>query len=203
MIVEQILELLQNQFHDNIEIIDIGTGSGCIIIAIAHAIENVAKINEIKYFGLDISKNALIIAKKNSKSHKLNKKIKFTESNLLSTFMHDQKYKALGSNLIITANLPYLSKEIYNSTPIDVKKHEPKSALYSAEDGLQHYRKLLEQLKDATAKLPMLHTTCIMEISPEQKKLLTGIIKGVLPMSKIEFKKDLAGKWRTCKIEIQ
>lgn len=48
----------------------------------------------------------------------------------------------------------------------------------------------------------MLHITCYMEISPEQKQKLTALIGKYLPEARAGFKKDLAQKWRLCKIEI-
>ena len=104
--------------------------------------------------------------------------------------------------MIIVANLPYLSKEIYASTSIDVKKYEPKSALYSAEEGLAHYKKLLEQLQDFLVTCTLSHVACFFEISPEQKKPIHKLIRSTLPKARIEFKKDLARKWRVCKISI-
>ncbi len=195
MLVEEVLALLRNMLRSKkTSIIDVGTGSGCIITSIAHSTQQ----DECHvFFGSDISTEALKMAKKNARIHNLDKKIKFIESDLLSAFMRNTRYKIQDTNLIITANLPYLSREIYASTPIDVKKFEPKSALYSPEHGLKHYRELLEQAK----KLADTHSvTLFLEISPEQKQLLTKIIGNILPSAKVEFKKDLAGKWRLCKI---
>ena len=186
-----------------VTIVDVGTGSGCIIISIAHELEDDTKykIQNTRYFGIDTSPEALKVAKKNAKNHGVNKKIKFVESNLLSVFIQDTKYKIQNTkNIIITANLPYLSKEIYNSAPIDVKKFEPKSALYSAKAGLAHYHKLLLQIKTLLVTCHLSHVTCLMEISPEQKQPFTKLIKSIFPAVKIEFKKDLASKWRICKI---
>jgi len=194
MMVEQTLGLLRNMPRDTF-VIDIGTGSGNIIISIT---KNATR-TDYKFYATDISEGALKIAKRNAKNHGVDKKVKFIESNLLSAFIQNKKHIAQNANLIITANLPYLSKEIYNSAPIDVKKFEPKSALYSPEQGLQHYRKLLEQLQ----KIPSSTKTILLEISPEQKQPLTKLIKTILPTAKISFTKDLAGKWRICNIKIQ
>jgi len=199
LIVEQAIELLRSMLRNNINVIDIGTGSGCIITAITHAMEQ-EKSNNIKYYGSDISAEALKVAKKNAKLNGV--KIKFLKSNLLSAFLNPKITKLKDNQLIITANLPYLSKEIYNSSSVDVKKYEPKSALYSPEEGLQHYRKLLEKLKQLLATCHLSLVTCFFEISPEQKVPITKLIKNILPTAQIEFSKDLAGKWRICKISI-
>lgn len=180
---------------------DIGTGSGCIIISVAKTVEAKGiKTTKINFIGTDISRGALSIAKKNSKLHGLDKKIKFLQGDLLAPITSIKKTTA--KNLIITANLPYLSKEIYNSAPIDVKKFEPRSALYSPEHGLRHYRKLLEQIKEISIVNSGFSITVFLEISPEQKKPLPKMIKSIIPSAEIEFKKDLAGKWRVCHMQL-
>jgi release factor glutamine methyltransferase len=201
MMVEATIKEISNlkfEISNKLSVIDIGTGSGCIITSITHSIKHGANT---KFFATDISSEALKIAKKNAKRNELEKKIRFLQGSLLEPII---KSSIIGnqSSLIITANLPYLSKEIYQSAPIDVKKYEPKSALYSAQAGLQHYRKLLEQIKDLLHSCSTLHVSCFMEISPEQKMPITKLIKSILPKAKIEITKDLAGKWRLCRINI-
>jgi len=150
-------------------IIDIGTGSGCLICSV---ITN----TEAKGYGLDISNKALAVAKHNAKTLKVNKKIKFIKSSLLSN-LKIEKIK----NLIILANLPYLNKKEMKETSIS---KEPKSALYGGIDGLMYYKKLAKQLKSYS------NYTLLCEINPKQK---SGI-KKIFP--KAEFKKDLGGKIR-------
>ena len=182
-------------------IIDVGTGSGNIIISTAYSMQHTAYIKKtIKYFATDISHEALKIAKKNAKIHNVDKKIRFFTGDLLSPFIENCKLKIENSTLVVVANLPYLSKEIYKSAPIDVKKYEPKSALYSPEQGLQHYTKLLNQIKKLLVADCWLPITVLLEFSPEQKQLLEKLIRNILPQAKIFFAKDLAGKWRICKI---
>ena len=191
-----------------VRIVDIGTGSGNIIISIVKALESTKqKLQTMNYLGIDISKEALKIAKKNAKIHGVDKKIKFLHGNLLYPLLKTNKLTKLirqpaDYKLIIVANLPYLSKEIYSSAPNDVKKYEPKSALYSANNGLSHYNRLLEQLKKIHDTYYLIHTTCILEFSPEQKQPLTKLIRDILPNAKTFFIKDLSGRWRICKINL-
>jgi len=194
-------------------VIDVGTGSGNIIIAIAK------KMGFLKFYGIDISEKVLRVAKQNAKLHKIDKKIKFIKGDLLKPFFPPradrtraektknylptgQAVKLKTKNLLITANLPYLSEKIYNATMPDVKNYEPKSALLSGKDGLDHYRKLFSQIKKLKEKCFMLHVACFMEISPEQKNKLPKLINSHFPDAKVTFYKDLAGKWRVCEIEI-
>lgn len=176
-------------------IIDVGTGSGNIITSIAVALAKTDR--KINYFGLDISSGALRVAKQNAKANHADEKIRFIESDLLSHFMRNKKYKI--RNAIMIANLPYLSKEIYSATEPDVKNFEPKSALLSPNNGLAHYEKLLKQAKALAKERSM---TTLLEISPEQKQQLAKTVKEILPEARVRFEKDLAGKWRMCIIEI-
>jgi len=187
-------------------IIDVGTGSGNIIISIA---KNHPEYSGLNYFAVDISNKALQIAKQNAKAHNVSKKIKFIHGNLLEPIIGNWKLPACpvgreieNSKMIILANLPYLSKEIYSATLPNVKKYEPKSALYSANAGLDHYERLLKQILALSVTSYELRVTILLEISPEQKTKLTKLIKKYLPQAQIDFQKDLAKKWRVCKIEI-
>ncbi|MBU0670870.1 hypothetical protein KKF29_01790, partial [Patescibacteria group bacterium] len=105
------------------------------------------------------------------------------------------------NNLIIVANLPYLSKKIYNTTSSDVKNFEPKLALLSKDEGLYYYEKLFKQIKIMLTNYESL-VTLIIEFSPEQKVKLQKLAKKYFPKTRLKFQKDLAGKWRVCDLRI-
>jgi len=197
LLVEKALENILNIHRDALNIVDVGTGSGNIIISIAKNLKN----KKINYFGIDISKVALKIAKYNAKKHRLTK-IKFIKSNLLDHFLKNNTPLRQFDNLIILANLPYLSNKLYRATAPTVKNFEPKSALYSPKAGLEHYEKLLKQIKILTNHYSLFTVHCFLEFSPEQKKALIVLVKKILPFAKIRFQKDLAGKWRVCIIDL-
>ncbi len=175
-------------------VIDIGTGSGNIIITLAKHLKN----KKINYFGIDISSKALSVARCNAKKYNLNKKIKFITGNLLTPL--SKKNFSQKTKTFIVANLPYLSKEIYSACAPDVKNYEPKSALYSSQEGLNHYKKLFQQIIFLQAQLNI--KNILIEFSPEQKKKLLFLIENFFPNAKKQFIKDLAGKWRICAIEL-
>ncbi|MDO8241266.1 MAG: peptide chain release factor N(5)-glutamine methyltransferase [Candidatus Moranbacteria bacterium] len=182
-------------------ICDIGTGSGNIIISVAKTM-TIDRLPMINFFAIDISKEALKIAKQNAKINAISDKIKFIHGNLLDPIIKNPtNYQLPTTNLVILANLPYLSQEIYSATLPNVKKFEPKSALWSAKEGLDHYEKLLQQIAELKSCY-IFHVSCFMEISPEQKTKLPKIIKKHLPQAKTQFHKDLAGKWRVCAIKV-
>lgn len=190
LLVEKILEADPK----NKIIIDVGTGSGNIIITIAK------KLKEKNiFYGIDISKKALGIAKQNAKINRVEKKIKFLHGNLLEPIKKLPGFNSQHSNLIIAANLPYLSPKIYSSCSQDIKRYEPKSALISQKEGLCHYDKLMGQLIELEEKIYKLQI--FLEISPEQKTKLPKIIKKYFSRSKINFHKDLSGRWRLCEIK--
>lgn len=206
-----------------INIIDVGTGSGNIIISLkknlnsnCHSSVNGNPVAKLKVstldsrlrgndyyslFGLDISKRALRVAKYNAKKNKVGNKIKFIKSDLLNCFLKNNSAIKQFNNLIIVANLPYLSKKIYNTTSSDVKNFEPKLALLSKDEGLYYYEKLFKQIKIMLTNYESL-VTLIIEFSPEQKVKLQKLAKKYFPKTRLKFQKDLAGKWRVCDLRI-
>jgi len=175
------------------KIIDIGTGSGNIIISILKNIPE--KIRKKKYFyAVDISGKALKVAKANAKKHRVRKKINFIQADLLAYFL---KKKIKFENVFVVANLPYVSPALYKKNNYNLK-FEPVMALRSLDKGLAHYKKMLRQAR----LLITSHCVLFLEISPEQKPEIYQIIKKILPKAKTKFFKDLAGKWRIAVILI-
>ncbi|HHX58735.1 MAG TPA: peptide chain release factor N(5)-glutamine methyltransferase [Candidatus Moranbacteria bacterium] len=183
--------------NPNLSVIDLGTGSGAIIISLANQLKNKSTIN---FTATDISKNALKVARENAKNNKISSQISFLQSDLLSHKKISALFKQK-SPVVILANLPYLSKEVYSSAPITVKNFEPLTALFSGQDGLSHYRKLLKQIKNFTLGSNQL-ITLFCEISPEQKTLIKKEIENYFSTAKIKFHKDLAKRWRLVEVEI-
>jgi release factor glutamine methyltransferase len=168
-------------------IIDVGTGSGCIIISLAKIITN------CEFIGIDISKDALAIAKQNARINKVDNKIKIVQGNLLEPILNNKKFVIRNSKFLIVANLPYLTPtQIKNSPSI---KHEPKLALTAGADGLKYYRQLFKQIA-VLKKLLCAMCYVLCEIEPSQKNSIKQLIKKELPEAKLEMKKDLKGHSR-------
>jgi len=202
MMVDLVLEKIRKTKHklQDTRIVDIGTGSGNIIIAIAKSLLNhELRIMNYALCGIDINTKTLSVAKYNAKLNKVDKKINFLQGNLLEPIFKKMSLVTSHWSLIITANLPYLSPEIYSSCSKDIKNYEPKSALVSQKEGLMHYEKLLRQLVTSHWSL----VTCFFEISPEQKIKIFNLIKKYFPEGKIIFHKDLSRRWRVCQLEIR
>jgi release factor glutamine methyltransferase len=136
------------------EVCDIGTGSGAIALAIASESVN----STIK--GIDISREALKYAEKNKLKNRVGN-VDFLFGDLLSPF---EKMDSPRQFHLITANLPYVSDELYSKLSPEVRSFEPEIALVSGKDGLDLIRKTAEFAKKHL--YPQGHI--IFEFSPEQ-----------------------------------
>ena len=188
-------------------LIDIGTGSGCVPIAIIKTLKH----KNIKTIAIDISQDALAVARRNARAHGV--KIKFLHGNLLSPLLNKSYmlHVTCCNNTIITANLPYLPgvvrpgrakktggwKEWKNNCSMETRglKFEPSQALFTGNHGLQLYEELLQQITKVVSCYK-LHVTCLLEFDPRQTTRLKKLIKKYLPGASVEIKKDLAGRDR-------
>jgi len=192
---EQMVELALQKIQEekNITVIDIGTGSGNIIISLARKLQEKSStlFSQTYFFALDISKDALKVAKKNAKENNVHKKILFSESDLLSHI--NKKNFSEGTTFLILANLPYVSPALYQKTSPDIRSFEPITALVSEEAGLSHYYRLLKQRTFFPSSSDV---SFLLEISPEQTRTLTHFVSTLFPHCKIQIYKDLAKKNR-------
>lgn len=182
-------------------IVDVGTGSGCIIISLAKKIPNylITKL-PIQFFATEISPSALKVAQKNARRHKA--AITFLHGNLLEPIIKKIKNQELKIKVLhVTANLPYLTTNQWRRTQPEIKKYEPRLALDGGPDGLKYHRQLLQQIKllIANYQLPI---TLFFEIDPSQVKRITKLIYRYFPAAKIEIKKDLAGRDRVVIVKL-
>lgn len=217
MMVDEILNLVNKRASDyeksDLMLVDLGTGTGAIIISAASEIEKInhAQYENIIFRAIDISAPALNIAKKNAILNKQDKKIKFLTGNLLEPLINQNDFNNLLSHeLIIAANLPYLTPNQVNTSPSI--KYEPRLALVAGSDGLKYYRELFGQIK-AIKKAFILScdsrkinhfkpTTILCEIDPGQNKSLQLLTNKYFPTAKIKIKKDLAKKNRLAIIQL-
>jgi release factor glutamine methyltransferase len=177
-------------------VIDIGTGSGNMIVSIVKNTPADAR-QKTTFYAVDISENALGVAKINAKRHKVDRHIKFIKSDLLDF----SSKKDLKRNILLAANLPYVSPKLYKENQRNLR-FEPKNALISGEEGLDHYAKLLKQIRKISVMRYVLCVTCFLEISPEQTSLIEQTIQKHFPKTKIKFIKDLSKKNRVVEFNI-
>ena len=134
VLVEEVIEIAKDK--GQIEILDIGTGSGAITVSLAKYLEN-AKLTSV-----DISEIALEIGKKNAISNNVEDRINFVKSDLFSSLNKNQKFD------IIVSNPPYIKREVIDTLDKQVKDFEPYNALEGGIDGLDFYRAITTQAKD-------------------------------------------------------
>lgn len=194
-LVDTAIKEIQKTKKQKIILIDVGTGSGCVPISIIKNLPKNIK-RSIQTYATDISSKALIIAKKNAQLHNVEKKIKFMQSDLLNCFLQNiwANWLMQNSNIIITANLPYVSNSEYKKLSVDIKNYEPKNAIIAGSDGLKYYRRLFVQLQQIKSQA----ITLIIEIdfiSISQSKM-AKTIKRFLPDACLEIKRDFSGHER-------
>ncbi len=166
-LVDKTIKYLKYLHINNPKILDIGTGSGCISIALKKNID--CKIDAI-----DISKKAIEVAKSNAKLNNTN--INFI-INDINTFNTTQKYD------VIISNPPYVS---YNKVVDKKTKYEPQNAIFAPEDGIYYYRIILEKLHN---NLNSNHLIAF-EIDDKEGKLIKDLVNKYLPNDKIKIEKD-------------
>ena len=156
LIVEQVLNIYKNK--QNINFLEIGVGSGCIILSI---------LKEKKFFlgkGVDLSKDSIKICEKNA--NKLN------VSNRLKLFKSDIDNFNLGKYDLIVSNPPYIKKFDLKNLDKDVLNFEPKLALDGGLDGLSEIRKVIK----TSSELIKLNGKLILEIAHDQKKMVKKML---------------------------
>lgn len=204
LMVEEALKLITRNSQPA-TLIDVGTGSGCVIITLAKILCQESKIKNYQLWGTDISAKALAVARQNASAHNVCKKIKFLKGNLLEPLVIRPDECPFGRvgywDLVILANLPYLTpNQIKNSPSI---KCESKLALSAGSDGLKYYRQLFQQINKlrATSREPRtIRVLC--EIDPSQTARIKQLTKRELPKASCQIKKDLSGLNRLVIIEI-
>ena len=173
VLVEKTNNLIKKEFkNQKINILDIGTGSGIIAIAL-YKLNNSYSIT-----ATDISKKALKVAKKNQKRH--NTSIKFIKTDL---------YKGINEKFdVIISNPPYIED---NSDQVEkkVKENEPHIALFGGKEGLDYYERILKNIKQILKTKHLI----AFEIGENQGKKIRKIINKYLPNDNVTVEKDYNG----------
>ena len=154
--IEYIVEMFKKK---SISILDIGTGSGCILLSL------LSELKSSKGLGIDISAKALVVAKKNAKKLKLVSKLKFLNKSIDN--LQNCKFD------LVVSNPPYIETKSLRSLDDDIKKFEPIMALDGGNDGLDVIKKVIYKSRCILKCNGML----ALEIGNEQYKKVSKILK--------------------------
>lgn len=174
ILVETVLEDLE----PNMRVLDVCTGSGCILISLLKMLQDGRGQDTVKGVGVDISKEALKVAEKNARKH--NTEAVFLQSDLFENVegMYD----------IIVSNPPYIKTEEIEKLEDEVKLYDPMLALDGKEDGLYFYRKIIKESRKYLKKNGKLYFEIGHTQGEEVKTLMVEA-----GFSDVRVKKDLAG----------
>ncbi len=157
LVIENILRLTKNK--SKINILDIGVGSGCIIVSILKERKN------FRGTGIDLSKKCLIISRKNAIAQKVSSRLKLFKSDV-------DKFN-LGKYDLIVSNPPYIKTCKLKYLEKDVAEFEPRLALDGGLDGLSEIRKVIKKSSGLIKKSGKL----ILEIGFDQKNKVINLLK--------------------------
>ena len=124
---------------ENVTLVDIGTGSGCIGIALAK------ELPAATIFATDISPAALAVARRNATRLGFANRIHFVQTNLFEEFAPPASSHSPQSFDLVISNPPYVSRRDAASLSVEVREHEPALALYGGEEGFEFYAELVAQ----------------------------------------------------------
>jgi release factor glutamine methyltransferase len=127
---------------EGVTLVDVGTGSGCIAIALAK------ELSAAKVFACDISAAALTIARGNAAKLGFGERIEFKEGDLLSAFLPTASTASPALFDLIVSNPPYIGRREEETLAREVREHEPELALFGGEEGYELYGPLMAQAQE-------------------------------------------------------
>lgn len=164
-------------------ILDVGTGSGCIAVAVA------ANHPGAEVTATDVSEAALAVARGNAGQHNVADRIRFLQGDLFEPLEAGETFD------FIVSNPPYVAEAEFDTLQDDVRLHEPRSALAAGADGLDVIRRLIAEAPAYLAEQGAL----MIELSPEQAEVVRGLLASQSDLQEPEVIADLAGRPRVAR----
>ena len=178
LLVESVLDWTRVHTKRALRIVDVGTGSGAIALALA------ANLREAEITALDISPAALAVAEANALRHHLEARVRFALSNLLQGT--DPNLTQVNDWDVIVSNPPYVPQADAPTMQPEVRDFEPHLALFAGDDGMAIYDRLIPQAKIALRQGGFL----ALEIGFGQRAALAALLAD---WNHVQFRDDLAG----------
>ncbi len=180
-LVETVLERLAGRRRESLQIADVGTGSGCIAVALAR------ELPWARIVATDISAAALAVARRNAARHGFGERIEFRAMDLLGDFAEGRGDSRIRFHAIVS-NPPYIGRKEADQLQREIVEHEPHEALFAGDEGLEIYPRLLVQ------SAGLLYPGGLLAV--ELGYQLAERVRALLPApewKEVEFKNDLGG----------
>lgn len=182
-LVERVIKLVEESTQEKPLIVDVGTGSGCIAVAVA------TQLPRARIIATDVSRAALDVAQANAERHRVAERIEFLDGDLLEPLT---ALKLEGSVDVIASNPPYVNEGRPELIQREVRDWEPPEALFGGSDGLEFYRRLLAD----SLRYLRPGGYSVFEIGYSQLDQISNII-AASPWLLIDVTRDLQGIPRT------
>ncbi|MBL1071328.1 peptide chain release factor N(5)-glutamine methyltransferase [Lactobacillus kitasatonis] len=177
---EELVEWALKSLKSGDKVLDLGTGSGCITVALAKEAEK-KEINNLTLYASDITDSALRTSEENFLNYDLD--VTTRKANVLIGLEKFDK---------IISNPPYIKTNEKQDMDKNVLQNEPKEALFAGKDGLDFYKKFAKQVRDHLNS----HGEFFLEFGFSEEEQLKELFAKELPDFEIGFRKDMAGKPR-------
>lgn len=182
-LVSEAIDFLRKQYHrPTVDVLDLGTGSGCIAIAIA------ANVIEADVIATDRSREALEVARENIETHDLKGRITLIESDLFDGMSQSQKQIFD----LVVSNPPYISAEQFDKLDANVCDYEPREALLAGVTGLEYHQRIVEGAEGFLADSGAL----MVEVAYDQAEQVVELFEKSGYLDNITIVKDHLGHHR-------
>ena len=176
ILVEEAIQVMRPKM----KVLDMCTGSGCIVLSILKMCREKYYMTDLQGIGADVSEEALKVARENGR--RLGVPVTWIQSDLFAKIPEEEKYD------VIVSNPPYIETAVIDTLQEEVRLHDPYIALDGKEDGLYFYRRIISE----AGKYLKMQGKLMFEIGCDQAEAVEELMKNV-GYEQITVKKDLAG----------
>ena len=176
ILVEEAIRVMRPKM----KVLDMCTGSGCIVLSILKMCREKYYMTDLQGIGVDVSEEALKVARENGR--RLGVPVTWIQSDLFAKIPEEEKYD------VIVSNPPYIETAVIDTLQEEVRLHDPYIALDGKEDGLYFYRRIISE----AGKYLKTQGKLMFEIGCDQAEAVEELMKNA-GSEQITVKKDLAG----------